>query len=137
MDSSRRIAVGLTHERSRSVTSSDLATAHGSGTVEVLATPALLAFCEEATRSLIDPLLPDGRSTVGTSIDFRHTAATPLGLLVTVCARLVEVDGRRLRFELVARDEIEEIGRGTHERFVIELDRFQARVADKVRLAEK
>ena len=127
---------GLSLERSRRVTASDLATAHGSGTAAVLATPALLAFCEETARAIVDPLLPEGLSTVGTAIDFRHTAPSPSGLAVTIRARLVEVDGRRLRFELVARDTIEEIGRGTHERFVIDLDRFQARAAGKAESRE-
>jgi len=97
---------------------------------------ALVAFCEQAAREAIDPLLPEGQTTVGGSIDLRHTAPTPPGLRVTVTACLVEVDGRRLTFEVEARDEIEPIGCARHERFVIDAERFQARAIEKIRAAE-
>jgi len=94
----------------------------------------LLAFCEETARSTVDLRLPEGQATVGTYLEFRHTAATPPGVRVTVTARLIDVDGRRLRFKLSASDSIEEIGRGTHERFIVELDRFLAKVSRKAEL---
>jgi fluoroacetyl-CoA thioesterase len=125
------VEVGRTREVSRIVSRQDLAPHHGSGGLPVLGTPALIALCEETARLLVDPALPEGQSTVGTAIDFRHTAATPPGMRVTVRATLTEADGRRLRFDLEARDETEEIGHGTHERFVIDVARFEARVAAK------
>ena len=118
------------------VTADHLASRHGSGLVDVLATPVLVAFCEQTAREAVDPLLPEGQTTVGGSIDLRHTAPTPPGLQVTVIARLVEIDGQRLRFEIEARDEIEPIGRARHERFVIDAERFEARVEEKIRAAE-
>jgi len=125
------IEIGATAERMWTVESRHLATAHGSGDVDVLATPALIAFCEETARELVAPNLPEEQTTVGTSVEMQHTAATPPGLSVSVTAQLVDVDGRRLRFDLVARDEAEEIGRGCHERFIVDRERFESKVAAK------
>ena len=127
------IEPGRTHERTWIVEEEHLASRYGSGLVDVLATPVLVAFCEETARESVDPLLPEGRKTVGTSIELSHTAPTPPGLRVTVISRLVEVDGPRLRFEIEARDEIEPIGTARHERFVVEAARFERRVAAKRR----
>lgn len=125
------IEAGLSGEKTWNVANEHLASRHGSGLVDVLATPALVAFCEETARALVDPRLPDGRTTVGTSIELRHLAPTPPGMQITVLAKLREVDGRRLRFDVEVRDEVEPIGRGTHERFIVDLDRFQRRIAEK------
>jgi len=130
------IEIGTTNERSWTVGPEHLASAFGSGLVDVLATPVLVTFCEESARTLVDPHLPDGQKTVGTSIQLDHTAATPPGMRVTVTARLVEVDRRRLRFEIEARDAIEPIGRAIHERFVIDTDRFEERIREKAQAIE-
>lgn len=132
-DAGSAFEVGATAQRSWTVEAEHLAPAHGSGTADVLATPALLAFCEETARSIVDPLLPERQATVGTFLEFRHTAATPPGVRVTVTARLVDVDGQRLRFELTAHDPFEEIGRGTHERFLVDSDRFLTKVSRKAK----
>jgi len=125
------IEIGTTNERTWTVAPEHLASAFGSGLVDVLATPVLVGFCEECARTMVDGDLPLEQKTVGTSIRLDHLAATPLGMRVTVTARLVEIDGRRLRFEIEARDEVELVGRATHERFVIDADRFDARVREK------
>ena len=127
------IEIGTTNERSWTVGREHLASAFGSGLVEVLATPVLVGFCEECARTMVDPRLPLGRKTVGTSIRLDHLAATPLGMRVTVTATLVEIDGRRLRFKIDARDEVEPVGRATHERFVIDSDRFEKRIREKAK----
>jgi len=127
------IEIGTTNERSWTVEREHLASAFGSGLVEVLATPVLVGFCEECARTMVDPHLPLGRKTVGTSIRLDHLAATPLGMRVTVTARLAEIDGRRLRFEIDVRDEVEPVGRATHERFVIDADRFEKRIREKAK----
>jgi fluoroacetyl-CoA thioesterase len=127
------IEVGTTNERSWTVEREHLASAFGSGLVDVLATPVLVGFCEECARTMVDPHLPPGRKTVGTSIRLDHLAATPLGMRVTVTATLIEIDGRRLRFEVDARDEVEPVGRATHERFVIDSDRFEKRIREKAK----
>ena len=126
------IEIGRTSERSWTVGPQHLASALGSGLADVLATPALVAFCEQTARASVDPELDPGASTVGTRIEIEHTAPTPLGGTVTVVSRLIRVDGRRLRFEIHAGDEVEPIGRATHERAIIDRARFDGRVAEKV-----
>ena len=126
------IEVGMILEKTWAVESGHLASAFGSGLVDVLATPVLVGFCEETCRLMIDPHLPEGRMTVGTSVSLDHTAATPLGMTVKIIARLVSVEGRRLTFDVVCEDEIEAIGHATHERFVIDTARFEQGIAQKV-----
>jgi fluoroacetyl-CoA thioesterase len=125
--------VGASHTLSWTVEAKHLARELGSGLADVLATPALVAFCEETARTLIDPALPDGQTTVGTMIELTHTAPTPPGMQVRVTARLASVDGRRLRFDLEASDEVEPIGTGAHVRYVVEESAFGERAARKWR----
>jgi fluoroacetyl-CoA thioesterase len=127
------IKAGLTNEITRHVEQQHLASEWGSGLAPVLATPVLVAFCEECSRLMVDPSLPGGQETVGTAINIRHLAATPLGMRVTVRAELVEVDGRRLRFKVEAWDEMERISDGEHERFIIDVARFERNVSEKRR----
>lgn len=123
--------VGTTRELTWIVTEQHLASAFGSGLVDVLATPVLVGFCEEAARAIIDPQLPAGQKTVGTTISLSHTAATPPGMEVTIRATLKAMDGRKLTFEIACADEIESIGHGEHTRFIIDSARFEAGIADK------
>ena len=131
------IKAGLSNEMKRRVQKGHLATEWKSGLSPVLATPMLVAFCEECARLAVDPRLPAGQQTVGTWINVRHLAATPAGMQVTVRAELVSVHGRRLRFRVEAWDDVERIGEAEHERFVIDVERFENRVADKARHAQK
>lgn len=125
------IEPGLTSERTWLIDERHLASAFGSGLVDVLATPVLVGFCEQTARIAVDPLLREGQKTVGTSITLRHTAATPPGMKVTVRAKLVEVERRHLRFEIEAHDEQEQIAEAQHERFIIDTERFERRIAEK------
>ena len=125
------IEPGLTNQTTRRVEGNHLASQWGSGLAAVLATPALVAFCEECARLAVEPLLPPGQQTVGTRIDLRHLAATPPGMQVTVKAELTAVEGRRLHFRVEAWDDLERVGEGEHERFIIDVQRFEARVAEK------
>jgi len=125
------IEIGTTDERTWTVGHEHLASAFGSGLVNVLATPVLVGFCEETARRMVEPHLPPGQKTVGTSIRLDHLAATPPGMRVTLRATLVEIDRRRLRFEIEARDELELVARATHERYVIDADRFERRMREK------
>jgi len=129
--SGKAIEIGLENELRFTVGREHLASSYGSGLVDALATPVLIGFCEECARKAVDPLLPGGKKTVGSSIFLEHIAPTPLGMTVTIVARLIEIDGRRLRFNIEAQDEIEPIGEGTHERFVIDSDRFAERLKRK------
>ena len=129
------IKPGLTNEKTWLVGKEHLASAFGSGLVNVLATPVLVGFCEECARLVVEPLLKEGQKTVGISINLRHLAATPPGMHVTVRAKLVEVDKRRLLFQIKAWDEQECVGEAEHERFIIDADRFEQRIEEKARKA--
>ncbi|MBJ6724914.1 thioesterase family protein [Geomesophilobacter sediminis] len=98
---------------------------------EVFATGYLVGFIEWACMEALAPHLEEGERTVGTMINVTHEAATPVGMEVTATVRCVEVDGKRTVWAVEARDEVDVIGRGTHERFVINYDKFTQRVATK------
>src|SRR5450755_652209 len=100
---------------------------------QVLATPVMVLIMENAALNAIRPFLDAGESAVGTAIDVRHLAATPVGHEVRAEAEVVKVDGKRIEFKVSASDEIEEIGRGTHRRTVIDLRAFNERLAGKSR----
>jgi predicted thioesterase len=108
-------------------------TAHhvGSGKIKVLATPVMIMLLEEAALNAVEDLLPPGYQTVGTHLDVSHIAATPVGMRVTARAEVTEVDGRKLTFRVWAEDETERIGEGTHERIVVEVERFDRRIRNK------
>lgn len=97
----------------------------------VLATPVMIMMMENAALNAIRPFLAPGESAVGTVVNVRHLAATPVGQIVRAEAEVTESDGRRIAFTVTARDEREEIGNGTHERMVIDLKRFDTRLAAK------
>ena len=96
---------------------------------QVFATPMMITAMENAALNAIRGYLEAGESAVGTAVDIRHLAATPVGHQVTAEAEVTGVDGRRIAFNVSARDEIEEIGRGTHERMVVDLRRLDERLA--------
>jgi predicted thioesterase len=106
----------------------DTAARYGSGLVEVYATPAMVALMEKTCLTSVLPFLPEGHGTVGVKVDITHNKATPVGMKVTCESTLVEVDRRRLVFELLAYDEKGEIGRGRHERFVIDTRKFMEKL---------
>ena len=104
----------------------------GSGKVRVLATPVMINLFEAAALKAIEHLLQPGYQSLGTHLDVRHIAATPVGMKVVACARVTRVDGRTVFFELEARDEKEVIGNGSHERVVVNVAKFDARVQKKL-----
>ncbi len=108
-------------------------TAHhvGSGKIKVLATPVMIMLLEEAALNAVEDNLEPGYQTVGTHLDVSHIAATPVGMHVTAYAEVIEVDGRKLKFRVWAEDEIERIGEGTHERIIVEVERFDKRTKAK------
>ena len=103
----------------------------GSGTLNVFATPAMVALMEEASWKCVTAELEPGMGTVGTSMQIKHVAATPLGMKVTAECELLEVDGRRLVFSVQASDEAGVIGNGTHERFIVAEEKFLAKKENK------
>ena len=104
----------------------------GSGRVHVLATPVMINLMEAAALDAVEAMLPDGHQSLGIKLDVSHHAATPVGMRVVATARLTGVEGRRLRFAVEAHDETEAIGDGTHERVVVNVARFDARVQKKL-----
>jgi fluoroacetyl-CoA thioesterase len=100
---------------------------------QVLATPVMILIMENAALNAIRSYLEPGESAVGTAIDVRHLAATPVGHTVRAEAEVTAVDGKRIEFKVAAYDETEEIGRGTHQRAVIDLASFNERLAGKVK----
>ena len=123
---------GLTHEITFSVTQDCSAKEVGSGTLEVLATPIMIARMEQAAWTAVATHLSPDSSTVGTLMNVQHVSATPLGMNVTCRAELTEVDGRRLVFRVTAHDDKGLIGEGVHERAMIQSDRFLAKAQKKL-----
>jgi len=97
----------------------------------VLATPVMILVMENAALNALKPYLEEGESAVGTAVDVRHLAATPVGREVHATAEVVKVEGRRVDFKVSASDGAEEIGSGTHQRIVIVLRSFNERLAEK------
>jgi predicted thioesterase len=124
--------IGAVGERTLTVTEEHTAARWGSGSLAVLATPAMIALMEGAAVAAVDAALPKGYATVGTRLDVRHLAATPLGGTATARARLTTVDGRRLTFAVEAWDDAGPIGEGEHERYIIDVARFLARAANRL-----
>ena len=104
----------------------------GSGRVHVLATPVMINLIEAAALAAIEHLLPAGYQSLGTHLDVRHLAATPVGMKVTATAEVTRVDGRTVFFRVNARDEIDLIGDGSHERVVVNVAKFDLRVQRKL-----
>jgi len=125
------LSPGLTGEAEAVVTREITARHLGSGNVDVLATPAMIALMERAAVAAVDHLLPEGQKTVGGAIEVKHLAPTPLGMKVRARAELLEVDGRKLLFKVEAYDEKEKVGEGFHRRFIIDVNKFRARVEGK------
>lgn len=126
------LEIGIKGTHTTIVSEKNTAKTMGSGTLDVFATPALIALMEEcAWRSVADEL-EEGCGTVGTMLEVKHTAATPVGMKVVCESKLVEVDGRRLVFEVEAHDEAGMIGSGRHERFIVYNDRFQEKANQKI-----
>jgi len=119
---------GLTGEASTTVVHENTAAHVGAGGVEVFATPMMIALMENAAWRAVADSLEQGNVTVGTLVNVRHLAPTPLGQKVHAIAELIEIDGRRLVFKVEAYDEQQKIGDGQHERFIVNLERFMQRI---------
>jgi predicted thioesterase len=131
MDFTDVLKPGLKAEQSETAGGKNLASAVGSGGLDVYATPSMIALMEKTALLAVDPLLPPGWATVGTDISVKHLSATPPGMKVSAAAELTAIDGRALTFKVEAFDEAGKIGEGTHGRFIIEKERFLAKTAGK------
>ena len=128
------IEVGLTAEIEEVVTDSLTADALGNKGVKVYATPFVVSLMECASQAAILPHLPPGAGSVGTTVEMKHLAATPVGMKVRARAALVETDGKRCLFQVVVFDEVEKIAEGRHERFIVpNMEKFLARAMGKTK----
>ncbi len=123
---------GIKGEQSVEVVYENTAAAVGSGLLQVFGTPSLVALMENTALESIAPYLEEGWGSVGTEISIKHLAATPIGMTVRCESELTEVDGRRLVFLVKAYDDAGLIGEGTHERFTVQNEKFQAKADAKV-----
>jgi fluoroacetyl-CoA thioesterase len=127
-----RLKPGLTGSAELLVGVEHTAPSIGSGLVPVLATPVMINVIEAASLAAVEHLLPAGHQSLGIHLDIRHFAATPIGMRVRAAAVLVAIDGRTLTFRVEARDDKEPIGDGSHQRVVVNVSRFDARVQKKL-----
>jgi predicted thioesterase len=126
------LAPGLKHSQSVKVTE-DMTPSHLRGdAIRVLATPEMVRLVEQTAIQSVQPHLKPGQSTVGTTVSIKHLAGTPEGMTVTITVELAEIDRRRLAFKFEVHDEVEKVGEGTHERFVIDREARGPRLQQKL-----
>ncbi len=129
----RQLLVGLRHSRSVTVTD-EMTPAHlRSEPIRVLSTPDMIRLIEQTAIEAVAPALAAGQASVGTRVDVAHLAATPVGMTVTITVELVEIDRRRLAFRVEVKDELDEAGKGTHERFIVDGAQRMPRLQEKLR----
>ena len=125
------IQAGIKGYKEYVVTKELTAASVGSGLLEVYGTPYMIALMEETCHTSVGEFLDEGQGTVGISISIEHTSATPVGMKVWCQSELVEVDGKRLVFQVETFDEKGPIGKGEHQRFIIDNQRFMDKVSSK------
>lgn len=128
------IPVGATGTATLIVTDEHTAPRVGSGLIRVLATPVMINLIEAAALNACEQLLPAGHQSLGTRLDVSHVAATPVGMRVTATAEVLRTEGRHIFFKVVAHDERDLIGEGSHDRVVVDVERFDKRVQEKMAL---
>ncbi len=127
------LEVGMKNKIERIVGREQLASSIGSGGLDVYATPSMILMMEEVCFNCVQAEVGEGNSTVGTRLNVSHDSPTPLGAKVFCECELIEVDKRRLTFNVTAYDESGVIGKGTHERFIVGVDKFMNKVNEKVK----
>jgi predicted thioesterase len=128
----KELKVGLKGTQTITVTKDLTAKALGSGTLDVYATPAMIALMENTAYNSVQPYLEEGQGSVGTSLNVKHLSASPIGMEIVCETTLTEIDRRRLVFEVKAFDRSGCIGEGTHERFLVMNDSFQKKADSKL-----
>ena len=132
MNSTAALSIGLKGSAELTVGEEHTAPRIGSGHVHVLATPVMINLFEAAALAAVEHLLPTGHQSLGTHLNITHVAATPVGMRVVAEAEVVNIDGRLITFRVAARDDRDLIGEGSHQRVVVNLDRFDKRVREKL-----
>ena len=126
------LEAGIKGTKEIMVTNENTVKTMGSGTLDVFATPAMIALMENTAYESVAAELEEGSGTVGTALNVKHVAATPIGMKVTCETELIKVDGRALTFSVKAFDEKGLIGEGEHERFIVFNEKFQAKADAKL-----
>ena len=126
------IPIGTAHEENLLVTGEVAVDFMGVEEARVLGTPHMIGYMERTARNTVLPYLEAGYDTVGTVVDIAHLAATPVGMSVRFRAEVLSVEDRRVNFKVEAFDELEKIGEGTHQRFIVNVSRFADRVRAKL-----
>jgi len=127
------LEVGMKWQETEEVTKDNTAAVLGSGGMNVYATPAMILLMEKASWTLAGKELEEGLTTVGTSVNVKHLSASPIGSTITCNTELVEIDRKRLVFHVEAFDNVGKIGEGTHERFIVESEKFLAKTEAKLK----
>lgn len=126
------LKLGIKKTKEYIVTETDTAKTVGSGNLQVLATPIMISWIENTAMLAVQSYLDEGFTTVGTEVNVKHIAATVVNMKVQVEAELIEIDKRKLTFNVVVYDEVEKVGEGTHERFIIIEDKFMQKANKKI-----
>lgn len=127
----KEIKIGMNSTQEITVDTTNSAKTVGSGSLEVFATPMMVALMEKAASAAIEDCMENDETTVGTKLDVAHTSATPLGMKVSAYAEVTEVNGREITFKVTASDEAGEIGSGVHKRFVVFGEKFMNKTNSK------
>ena len=133
----KNLKPGMTGEATAKVSDENTAVKFGSGSVTVFATPAMIGLMEKAAINAVDQNLHCGFATVGTHLDIKHLAATPMDMDVIAKAELLEITGNRLKFKVEAFDDVEKIGEGFHTRYIIQLENFLDKTNKKSEVLKK
>jgi len=123
------IKPGIIGQKEMIVQSKDSAKSFGSGLIEVFATPAMIALMEDTAQFSVQKFLPEGYITLGTAVNIKHLKATPIGMKVKCESKLVNVEGKKLVFEVTALDEKDQIGIGTHTRCIVNAQKFMDKLS--------
>ena len=126
------LKVGMSNTVEAQSTEETTALEMKSGSLKVLATPVMMCLMEQAAAELVERNLPDDLTSVGIAVNISHKAPTPIGLSVRAEAVITKVDGRKITFDVKAFDGVDEIGSGTHERFIVNKEKFQAKADGKL-----
>ncbi|MGD0265082.1 MAG: thioesterase family protein [Candidatus Methylomirabilota bacterium] len=127
-----QLQVGLTFEKTITVTENHAARHLAGKGIRVFSTPEMVRLMEECALEAVLPYLQPNQDTVGIRVEMRHLAATPMGMKVTARCTLVEIDRRRLVFKAEIHDEMEKVGEGMNERFIVDKEKHEQRIAEKV-----
>ncbi|MCX7696639.1 MAG: thioesterase family protein [Bacteroidales bacterium] len=119
---------GIIYFLHKKVEESDSARVYGSGLVDVLSTPAMIAFMEKTCLEMVEPYLEPGHNTVGSEVHIQHLKPTPIGDIIYCRAELIEIAGKKLTFNVEVSDSKGLVGKGTHTRFIINVESFMSRL---------